>query len=39
MNEYKSEIEVLYHDILNYKFSLIIGKGAQVKIRSINEIN
>lgn len=40
INECEYEIEVLYHDKLNNKFSLIItGKGAQVKIKSNNEIN
>ena len=39
INECEYEIEVLYHDSLKNKFSLIIeGKGAQVKIKSNNEI-
>jgi hypothetical protein len=38
--ECEYEIEVLYHDKLNNKFSLIItGKGTNVKIKSNNEIN
>lgn len=39
INECEYEIEVLYHDNLKNKFSLIlIGKGAHVKIKSNNEI-
>ncbi len=40
ISECEYEIEVLYHDKLNNKFSLILtGKGAHVKIKSNNEIN
>ena len=39
ISECEYEIEVLYHDSLNYKFSMILkGKGAYVKIVSNNEI-
>jgi hypothetical protein len=40
ISECDYEIEVLYHDKLNNKFSLIFtGKGANIKIKSNNEIN
>jgi hypothetical protein len=39
ISECEYEIEVLYHDNLNNKFSMILtGKGARVKIKSNNEI-
>lgn len=39
ISECEYEIEVLYHDSLNNKFSMILtGKGARVKIKSNNEI-
>jgi len=40
ISECEYEIEVLYHDSLKNKFSLILsGKGVHVKIKSNNEIN
>jgi len=40
IGECEYEIEVLYHDMLNNKFSMLLkGKGAHVKIKSNNEIN
>jgi hypothetical protein len=39
IDECEYEIEVIYHDILNNKFSMILtGKGSRVKIVSNNEI-
>jgi hypothetical protein len=39
ISECEYEIEVLYHDSLNNKFSMILsGQGARVKIKSNNEI-